>query len=686
MNRPAPPPPPPANIRHTPSRAKAPPGRPPPRQPTPLAGSFAATPLPQLMLLAQARGATGTLVVTHGDTVHRLQFVAGAAVRASVVGAVPSLRATLRALGCVSAEVLDAAATRATSTHEPLGAALLSAGEVDPALLDAIARAQILACVRALSALPPDATYELRSDGDVEGADAALRLGACDPLDAFTTAVRGCAQIEADSLDQALALLADRPLRPRADADLERFGFDHDERRVAAAILDGSPTYAALLASGVAAPGSVRRVVYALTATHHLEGDDARPDLWPPPLTRDPDAARRNVIVAAALRPTDATHYGVLGVAADASPAEIRAAHAALAAQLSPRTLPESLSGLQAAATRLSSQLARAFATLDDPTRRACYDGAISAPIETDPVEIERALATVEHQRQAEAALTAGSLAEAERLALLAAEGDPGSVEIRALVAFVRGVRGDGPACAAAIDVLDTIVAEAPGNDRLLVRRATLLRRAGRDEEALRDYRAAAELNPGNIDAARALGLGRRQDVPAPAARTARTASPTRARKIALLVAAAALATLLLGFAVKPHLRSSDDRLADALAAYGIASEFRTDPQQPLAEEQALDALGEPGVRRLVPMLTNSQRIEDGDGNHSDQTVRHTALLYLVHYAATQHVGPPTNALRLVQDGDRRVDAGSNQLYALQQQAWQAWFDAPQSRPPEGSP
>jgi tetratricopeptide (TPR) repeat protein len=57
------------------------------------------------------------------------------------------------------------------------------------------------------------------------------------------------------------------------------------------------------------------------------------------------------------------------------------------------------------------------------------------------------------------------------------------------------------------LKLVDESVRRNPGSDRALFYRGSLLKRAGRADEALRDFRKAAELNPKNIDAVREVRL-----------------------------------------------------------------------------------------------------------------------------------------------------------------------------------
>jgi predicted TPR repeat methyltransferase len=57
------------------------------------------------------------------------------------------------------------------------------------------------------------------------------------------------------------------------------------------------------------------------------------------------------------------------------------------------------------------------------------------------------------------------------------------------------------------IQILDVVLAKEPRFERALFYRGTLLKRSGRIERALADFRLVAEINPRNIDAAREVRL-----------------------------------------------------------------------------------------------------------------------------------------------------------------------------------
>jgi tetratricopeptide (TPR) repeat protein len=57
------------------------------------------------------------------------------------------------------------------------------------------------------------------------------------------------------------------------------------------------------------------------------------------------------------------------------------------------------------------------------------------------------------------------------------------------------------------IRTLDGVIAKEPRYEKALFYRGSLLKRSGRNDKAIRDFRLAAEINPKNIDAVREVRL-----------------------------------------------------------------------------------------------------------------------------------------------------------------------------------
>jgi tetratricopeptide (TPR) repeat protein len=124
--------------------------------------------------------------------------------------------------------------------------------------------------------------------------------------------------------------------------------------------------------------------------------------------------------------------------------------------------------------------------------------------------------AAMEFQK-AEILLKKNDINGAEHLASRAVAADPEQPEYVALLVWIRAMRrGDPPdlregATSAHFDdlikMLDDVLRKEPRYERALYYRGVLLKRSGRADKAIRDFRFAAELNPKNLDAVREVRL-----------------------------------------------------------------------------------------------------------------------------------------------------------------------------------
>jgi len=115
----------------------------------------------------------------------------------------------------------------------------------------------------------------------------------------------------------------------------------------------------------------------------------------------------------------------------------------------------------------------------------------------------ERALQAMTDYRLAETALQRSDLKMAERLAAKAAESEPDQVEYAALLVWIRAAKATSAAgTVEAIDALRALLEKDPANERVLLYRGRLYKRAGKLREALRDFDAILAANPRHAEAA----------------------------------------------------------------------------------------------------------------------------------------------------------------------------------------
>ena len=227
-------------------------------------------------------------------------------------------------------------------------------------------------------------------------------------------------------------------------------------------------------------------------------------------------AARRAEIEARAASIEGEDHFKVLGVAPETSSSDLQTAYFALAKIYHPDRLPSDLADLRPVVARIFAQISEAYRTLSDPTRRAEYLSSPSSAHE-DPAKVARAVDAALELQKAEALLKSKDLAGAEAHARKAFEADPEQPDHISLLTWIQAQRRAPPpplregAVSTHYDdlikTLDAVLAKEPRYERALFYRATLLKRSGRLERALAEFRLVAEINPRNIDAAREVRL-----------------------------------------------------------------------------------------------------------------------------------------------------------------------------------
>lgn len=251
------------------------------------------------------------------------------------------------------------------------------------------------------------------------------------------------------------------------------------------------------------------------------DSPSARPRPAAPSLPLGDDAAERRSEIAARLATLDRDdHFQVLGVARDADSAVVRSAYFALAKRFHPDKQPEALADLKRDVARVFARLGEAFQVLDNPQKRAEYVASLAASPDEKPDEsgtVERVVQAALDFQKAEALLKKHDLVGAELLAAKAAAADPEQPDYRTLLIWIRAQRrGEPPPFEEGkttpffddlLRELDTIIAKEPRYERALFCRGMLLKRSGRSDRALRDFRLVAEINPKNIDAAREVRI-----------------------------------------------------------------------------------------------------------------------------------------------------------------------------------
>ena len=163
---------------------------------------------------------------------------------------------------------------------------------------------------------------------------------------------------------------------------------------------------------------------------------------------------------------------------------------------------------MREAVTRLFARMSEAQQILSDPAKRKEYDQR-GRRTEQDPEEaehVQRVLRAATAFQRAEILLKRNNFAQAEEEARQALNDDPSQPEYRALLAWLEAQK-PGADLAAAIAVLDKVLAQVPNDNRVRWYRGQLYKRSGRDNRAIRDFRAIVDSDPRHVDAQREIRL-----------------------------------------------------------------------------------------------------------------------------------------------------------------------------------
>ncbi len=248
-----------------------------------------------------------------------------------------------------------------------------------------------------------------------------------------------------------------------------------------------------------------------------------KPAMQPPPAKAPTDlAARRAEVQARAASIENETYFEVLGITRSAAPEEVRNAYFALAKRWHPDRTPAELHELKPLVAGVFARVGEAYAVLNDAEKRAAYVKSLETPATTarsaaEEEQVVRAVNAVVEFQKAEVLVKKHDIHAAERHIRLAADADPGQPEYTTLLAWImalrRGEPKEVPPGAVShhyddlIQMLDEVLRGDPQYERALFYRGTLLKRSGKPDKAMRDFRMAADLNPKNLDAVREVRL-----------------------------------------------------------------------------------------------------------------------------------------------------------------------------------
>ncbi|MET0285395.1 MAG: DnaJ domain-containing protein [Polyangiales bacterium] len=282
-------------------------------------------------------------------------------------------------------------------------------------------------------------------------------------------------------------------------------------------------------------PPRARSLTPPISGSMPLSGSTALPSIAPKPANENSvpsmppsglvatDEARWHELVALFKRMDALTHYELLGVPPSASGQEAQTAYFALVKKYHPDRLPPAFAPLTRAAQAMFERMTEANETLNHAERRAEYDRQVQGGGGTREAErtMRNVLESALEFQKAEVHVRRREFAQAQELVRSALSKNPDEADYHALNAWTLHLIHPG-ADAPMDDILrslDKALKSNPRHERAHYYRGVILKRLKRDNEAVRHFRAAAELNPHNVDAAREVRLASmRRDSKPPAA------------------------------------------------------------------------------------------------------------------------------------------------------------------------
>jgi curved DNA-binding protein CbpA len=528
-------------------------------------GTLESQPLAHLLVYLVEKQLTGTLIVEEpSGSRSAILLQGGIPSKAKTAEPLTRIGELLVELGSLSEA--DRGPLQA-APGQPFGELLVQRGLVDRELLDQALKEQLRRRVLWLFTRPPESVY-----GYYDAKDFLSRWGAeptpIDPLPVIASGIRD--SVDPRHRDATLARLGDGVLRLHLDSKVGRFQLTPTERAVADIVRLKPQPLTALIGSELIEESTVRRVIYLLAITRHLDVGGApigvvgsgqyfsvrpgpnqasrppgpvvastveplRSSATPTSASRDTRTPSREAVEVARARAEildraerigQQNLYEVLGVTPAASASEIQSTFLKLARQWHPDKLAPELAALRDVVTRTFARMNEAAQVLGDDKRRGAYDASLKATADgaDEQQQVQRVLQAATAFQKAQLMLRTNNLAGAEAEVRRAMDDDPSQGEYKAFYAWIVAQKpgAESEQIVELMPMLDRAAQAEPNNHRILFYRALLQKRLGRDDLAIRDFRAVLERDPHNVDAAREIRLhqmrkGGAKSVPPPA-------------------------------------------------------------------------------------------------------------------------------------------------------------------------
>lgn len=466
-----------------------------------LTGDLASRPLAMLLAGACERKTSGTFTLRHGLRRATLTLRGGRIAVVRTSEPVAYLGGILYELGLIDMETLNATLHEVAHAKRLHGEVLLERGAVTPGRLEEGLVEQTFRKVHHLFSFPEETTWTFRDDVDELAGARDEPRPAVETWHAIWRGLRD--QRPSAHARRTLAKVEDG-LHLKDLAFVRRFGLVPEELAVCERLHAQPTTLAQLVTTSRLVPERVENLVYLLVLSRcvvRIEAAPMRPvDLG---IAGVRDRARRI---------DQEDPYTTLGLRAGSTREAARAAYFRLARHWHPDRIPPELAEVRAECEHVFVRLGDAHRTLTDVSASLTIEDVIGA---ADGVAANDSVAPPAAPprstlRDADAALARGDLhaaqAIARGLASAGAEG-PGARAILAWCSAGAGTSSDLPAMEQALGALEKVLTGDPDCVRALWFHGQLLKRLGRVDAALRDFKRAVRLDPRHVDAQREVRL-----------------------------------------------------------------------------------------------------------------------------------------------------------------------------------
>ncbi|MDD5306292.1 MAG: DnaJ domain-containing protein [Deltaproteobacteria bacterium] len=502
-------------------------------------GGFAQTPFAHILVYLHVKQMSGTLEVNDAQHSATIYFRDGAP--AKMVSSFEE-----KSLGQVLIDLKLINEAQLRTCRKEIGAGggleeeiLLRQGAIDARAMVRGLREQLLHKILDVFTMPEGkyAFYDKVNLLVGRGADEVFRL---DPYPLLLAAMR--VHGERLNVGAVLAGLSGRWISVQAIEPLKRFGLTKAEREVCGDLMSGPASYDMYMKSNRHDRHVTESVLYTLLITKELKVDEE-----PPATDNEEDGARASVILetfapvpvaaeeslsaealafrravqdkAAAI--ASQNYFEMLGVSTTASYEDVRKAYFHLAKEFHPdRAVGPERQDLRDILDYIFSNLAEANATLVDADAREGYERSLGEGKKGSPegesadeAEVRTILEAENTFQKALVLLRRGQIGEAKELVNKARELAPKEAEYLATQLYIEAQ--ERPLDAKVDDLIDrlrTALDDSPRSASIHLFMGQLLKRSGRPAEAKSHFQAVLDVNPNNIEAARAIHLVDRKD------------------------------------------------------------------------------------------------------------------------------------------------------------------------------